>query len=191
MKYCVIFGSPRKSGNTAALLGIVEEELRGAGEEISRFDVYDKEIAGCRACLACQRNEGEICCSIQDDMQPILREVQRSDAIIIAAPVYVWSAPAPAKAVIDRLVYSACKYYGERPDGPSLLEDKRLALIASCGYPIERGADLYEEAMKRYCRHSRMRYAGMLCERHRNLKEPFMDGRKEAHAREFAASLRG
>ena len=43
----------------------------------------------------------------------------------------------------------------------------------------EKGADLYEEMMKRYCKHCGLTYAGMLAERQRNLKEPFMNEVKE------------
>jgi hypothetical protein len=53
----------------------------------------------------------------------------------------------------------------------------------------EKGADLYEEMMKRYCKHCGLTYAGMLAERQRNLKEPFMNEAKEGHARGFAKSF--
>ncbi|MBR2619471.1 MAG: NAD(P)H-dependent oxidoreductase, partial [Firmicutes bacterium] len=112
-----------------------------------------------------------------------------ADVIIFAAPIYIWSAPAPVKAVIDRLVYSGCKYYGDDPYGPSLFEGKKLALIAACGYPVEKAADLYEEEMKRYCKHTKMEYIGMFCERQRNLKEPFMDEEKKLRAIDFAKLL--
>jgi hypothetical protein len=64
-----------------------------------------------------------------------------------------------------------------------------VALISTCGYAPEKGADLWETGMKRYCRHSRLRYLGLLCERHRNYKTPFMDEEKAARAREFARTL--
>ena len=189
MKYCIIFGSPRKDGNTAALLSVVTKELNSRGEEVSVFDVYESNIGGCRACLGCQKNTDEICCVLDDDMQPILEAVAGADVVIFAAPIYIWSAPAPVKAVIDRLVYSGCKYYGGDPFGPSLFEGKKLALIAACGYPVEKAADLYEEEMRRYCKHTKMEYIGMLCERQRNLKEPFMDEEKKLRAVDFAKSL--
>ena len=95
------------------------------------------------------------------------------------------------KAVIDRAIYASCKYYGDDPHGPALFKGKRLALLTTCGYPVEKGADLYEEMMKRYCKHCGLTYAGMLAERQRNLKEAFMDAAKESHAREFAKALIG
>lgn len=189
MKATIIFGSPRKKGNTASLLSVFMEELKSAGVAIDYYDVYEKKIAGCRACLACQRDTEQLSCSIRDDMQPILESFATSDIIIFAAPIYIWSAPAPVKAVIDRSVYAACKYYGDNPHGPALLKGKKVALITTCGYPIEKGADLYEQMMKRYCKHCSMDYVGMLAERQRNLKEPFMNEEKEQHARAFATEL--
>lgn len=189
MKATIIYGSPRKKGNTAALLAPLMEELEKNGVILDYFDVYEKNIAGCRACLGCQKDKTKISCVVQDDMQPVLNSMAESDLIIVAVPVYAWSAPAPVKAVIDRAIYASCKYYGDDPHGPALLKGKGLALLTTCGYPVDKGADLYEEMMKRYCKHCGLTYVGMLAERQRNLKEAFMDEEKEKHARAFAKSL--
>lgn len=189
MKFTIIFGSPRKQGNTASLLAPFMDELKANDAEIEYFDVYEKNIAGCKACLGCQRDQTKASCVIQDDMQPVLASMAEADVVVFAAPVYIWSAPAPVKAVIDRSVYSTCKYYGDDPHGPALFKGKRIALITTCGYPVEKGADMFDDQMKRYCKHCGMTYAGMLAERQRNLKEKFMDAEKEMHARAFAKTL--
>ncbi len=189
MKATIIYGSPRKKGNTAALLAPFMDELRKNDVILNYFDVYEKKIAGCKACLGCQKDIANVCCVIQDDMQEVLKGMAAADLIVIAAPVYAWSAPAPVKAVIDRAIYASCKYYGDNPHGPALFKGKHLALLTTCGYPVEKGADLYEEMMKRYCKHCGFIYDGMLAERQRNLKEPFMNEAKENHARQFAKSL--
>lgn len=189
MKVTIIFGSPRKKGNTASLLAPFMEELADNGARIEFFDVYEKKIEGCRVCLACQKDITKVSCAVQDEMQPVLASMAQADLIVYAAPVYIWSAPAPVKAVIDRSCYASCKYYGDDPHGPALFKGKRLALITTCGYPVEKGADLFEEMMKRYSRHCGLTWAGMLAERQRNLKEPFMDEEKAGHARDFAALL--
>jgi len=185
MRATVIFGSPRKNGNTASLLKPVLEEMSLRGIEIDYFDVYEKKVGGCRACLSCQKDLLHADCLQKDDMEPVYNALVAADIIIIAAPIYAWSVPAPVKAVIDRMAYALCKYYGDNPYGPSLLEGKKLYIVTTCGYPVEKGADLHEEAMKRLCKHCKMIYGGMLCERHRNLKLPFMDEEKEVRARQF------
>ena len=189
MKVTVIFGSPRKGGNTASLLAPFMDELKKHGAEIDFFDVYEKNIAGCRACLACQADKTRAYCVLDDDMQPILASVAAADMFVIAAPVYCWGMPGPVKTAFDRLIYAFCKYYGDDPFGPALLKGKKMALITTCGYPVEKGADLYEQTMKRGAKHCKYEYAGMLAERQRNLKELFMDEEKEQHAREFARQL--
>ena len=70
--------------------------------------------------------------------------------------------------------------------GPSIWKGKKMALISTCGYPVEKGADLWEEGMKRYAKHSRLQYVGMVCERQRNYGEQFMDAEKEQAMRDFA-----
>lgn len=189
MKFTIIFGSPRKNGNTASILAPFMDELKKNGAEIDYFDVYEKNIAGCRACLGCQYDKTKVSCVIKDDMQLILASMADADVIVYAAPVYIWSAPAPVKAVIDRSVYASCKYYGDDPHGPSLFKGKKVALITTCGYPVEKGADIFEDQMKRYCKHCGPSYAGMLAERQRNLKDAFMDEEKEMRARTFAKKL--
>ena len=189
MKFTLIFGSPRKSGNTASLLSSFMDELKSKGAEIDYFDVYEKNIAGCRACLQCQKDKTKASCVIDDDMQPIIASVADCDVLVVAAPIYCWGIPGPVKTVFDRFIYAFCKHYGDDPFGPALLQGKRLALVTTCGYPVEKGADLYEQSMQRIAKHCKLEYAGMLAERQRNLKEPFMNSEKEEHARAFARSL--
>lgn len=84
------------------------------------------------------------------------------------------------KAVLDRLVYGMNKYYGEQK-GPALWESKAVALLTTCGYPPEKGADLWESGVKRYCKHSQLRYA-MLAEHDPGLPQR-VHGRGEGGAR--------
>ncbi len=189
MKVTVIFGSPRKNGNTASLLKPFMDELGKAGAEIDYYDVYEKNIAGCRACLQCQQDKSRAYCVLKDDMQPLLVSASSADIIVIAAPIYCWGLPGPVKTVLDRFIYAFCKYYGDDPFGPALLKGKHLAFISTCGYPVEKGTDLCQESIKRTAKHCKMEYAGMLAERQRNLKEAFMNEEKEEHARAFARTL--
>ena len=92
------------------------------------------------------------------------------------------------KAVLDRMVYGINKYYGEKK-GPSLWQGKALALLESCGYRPEKGADLFEEGMQRYCKHSQLRYLGSHAERHLGYGTEFMDEEKAERVRSFAQNL--
>lgn len=188
MKYVILMGSPRKNGNTNAILEPFADALRIQGQETEIFWLYDMAIAGCRACRACQEDWSVVGCCIDDDMQQIFSAVQQADMIVLASPIYSWYCTAPMKAVLDRLVYGLNKYYGEKK-GPSIWAGKHVSIITTCGYRPERGADLFEEGIKRYCKHSGLLYDGMLAERHMGYQTVFMDDEKETRARAFAVQM--
>ena len=189
MKKIVIFkGSPRKSGNTNALTDIAADGLRNGGAAVREFNLYDLDIRPCLACRGCQKDWETVSCVQKDDMDQVFEAVMESGLVLLATPIYSWYCTPPMKAMLDRLVYAMNMYYGDER-GPSLWRGKEVALITTCGYRPEKGADLFEEGMRRYCRHSQLRYTGMLCERHMGYNTVFMDDEKAAHARDFAARL--
>ena len=53
MKVCILMGSPRKQGNTNALLGPFRQELEGLGAETETVWLHALEIRPCTACRAC------------------------------------------------------------------------------------------------------------------------------------------
>ena len=52
-----------------------------------------------------------------------------------------------------------------------------------------KGADLWEEGIRRYCKHSHLKYLGMLAEHDPGYQHTFWSEEKELHARQFAANL--
>lgn len=188
MKSLILMGSPRKNGNTAALVKPFCEELAHAGHEAKTGWLYDMQISPCTACRTCQTNWSGFGCRIKDDLSPVFDSIQSSDLLVLATPIYSWYCTPPMKALLDRLVYGMNKYYGEQK-GPSLWAGKQVALITTCGYPPEKGADLWEAGMRRYCKHSQLRYAGMLAEHDPGYHSAFMDEEKAEHARAFAQQL--
>ncbi|MDD6646896.1 MAG: flavodoxin family protein [Firmicutes bacterium] len=187
-KVCILRGSPRKEGNTNALAEPFTAALKEKGCSVTEFDLYDMDLKPCLACRGCQQDWSVSACVREDDMYLIFDAVMRSDLIVIASPIYSWYCTAPTKMVLDRLVYGLNKYYGDKK-GPSLWAGKQVALLTTCGYKPEKGADLWEEGMKRYCRHSQLEYRGMLAERHLGYNTVFMDDEKAERARTFAEGL--
>lgn len=188
MKFCILMGSPRKNGNTYQLLKPFMEELVLAGVEYELIWLYEKQIEPCIACRNCQKDWTIFGCIHKDDVQEIFTKILACDGIILATPIYSWYCTPPMKALLDRLVYGMNKYYGDEK-GPSLWKGKNLAAITTCGYPPEKGADLLQTGLERYCRHSQLKYLGMLTERHLGYKTDFIDDGKERRAREFAQKL--
>ena len=185
---CILLGSPRRDGNTIQLVRPFLEEWLRQGYACRTIWLYDKNLQPCRACRVCQRDWSVFGCAIRDDMQEIFDCVRASDWLVLATPIYSWYCTPPMKAVLDRLVYGMNKYYGETK-GPSLWAGKQVALLTTCGYPPHKGADLWERGVRRYCRHSGLRFAGALAEHDPGYRAVFMDGEKERRARQFARAL--
>jgi multimeric flavodoxin WrbA len=185
MRYLVLTGSPRENGNTASAVSIFIEELNKFGSIVRCVRLYDKNIKPCIACRKCQDIFDAFGCPIQDDVHEIFEQVLQSDCIVLATPVYAWFCPAPMKALLDRLIYGMNKFYG-REKGPSLWENKKMAILSTCGYRPEKGADLFIEGIKRYCKHSQLNYIGDLTLRDLGYNHRFLDDEKIEQARTFA-----
>ncbi len=95
-----ISASPRKAGNTDLLLDAALEGARSAGRTIvEKIALRDLDYEGCRECGGCDKT-GE--CVIRDDMRVVYRLIDRSDAVIVASPIFFGSITAQLKAMIDR-----------------------------------------------------------------------------------------
>ena len=188
MQVCILMASPRREGNTNALRIPFQEELERLGYRVSCHWLCDLDIRPCTACRTCQRDWTGMGCAIRDGVPQLAEEILQCDLLVRATPIYAWYCTPPMKALLDRLVYGLCKYYGEKK-GPSLWKGKRVAILTTCGYPPEKGADLFQEGVRRYCRHAQLQYCGMLAERHLGYDIPFMDPEKEQRARAFARTL--
>ena len=184
----VFRGSPRPHGNTNAITDIAVSTFRETSLEVREFDLYRMNIRPCLACRQCQQDWSAITCAQQDDFAKIASEVMDSDLLVLATPIYSWYCTPPMKAMLDRMVYAFNMYYGDQR-GPSLWAGKKVGLITTCGYPPEKGSDLFEEGIKRYCKHSQLQYLGMLCERHLGYNTQFLDDDKISRVREFAEQL--
>ena len=189
MKFCVLMGSPRLDGNTAALLAPFLEECGAMEVETQIISLYDREINPCWGCASCQNVQDGPGCVQDDGFEEIFQAMAECDVIVLATPIYAFFCTAPMKAVLDRAIYAGTKNYGA-VKGVKLLEGKRLAAIVTCGYPPEKGADLWEEGLKRFCRHGGLEYMGIFCRRDRGGAEPFLNEERERAVRDFAQAIR-
>lgn len=188
MNCLVLMASPRKNGNTASLLAPFTREILNHGHTVNTISLYEREILPCIACRSCQRDWSIFGCVHQDDMQEVFDAILQSDLIILATPIYSWYCTPPLKAALDRLVYGMNKFYGEEK-GPSIWAGKKLALVVTCGYRPENGADLFCEGIRRYCKHSKLDYLGMYAARDLGYSSVFMDEAKSQGAASFAREL--
>ena len=136
MQVTTLLGSARKKGNTATVLGWIEEELRNLGHTVDRVYLNNKMIAGCLGCAKCRENPAEIACVQKDDALDVLSTMVSSEVVLFASPIYFWGFSAQIKALIDRGYALVTNYH--RPGHTSLMEGKRIGLLVT-------GADAYED----------------------------------------------
>jgi len=103
-KILVISGSPKKDGNTAALMEWFCEGCRvgNAQIEIAHAAYLKCKVPGCTSCRECQQIE-EYRCIIDDEVSLLLQKMPHADIIVMATPLYFFSASAQLKIVIDRM----------------------------------------------------------------------------------------
>ena len=132
MKILVLNGSPRKKGNTAALVAAFKEGAESKGNEVEVIPVGNLKIAGCIGCEYCH-TKGEGKCVQQDDMQSVYPKLASSDMVVFASPVYYFAFTGQMQNVITR-------FYA--PWSPAA---KKYALILSSGSP-----DVYDAIKTQY-----------------------------------------
>ena len=135
MQITTLLGSARKKGNTATVLGWVEEEFNSLGHEVERIYLNNKSINGCLGCAKCRENPDEIACVQKDDAIDIMEQMISSDVVLYASPIYFWEFSAQIKALIDRGYALVTNYH--KPGHTSLMKGKRIGLLIT-------GADAYE-----------------------------------------------
>lgn len=141
MRVLTVLGSPRKQGNTAKVLGWVEDELRRLGHGVDRINVIDHRIEGCQECHICQEIEDDPeCVQNSDDLPALFAQLIEAELIVIASPVFCWGFPSQLKALIDRC-YCLAKVQRGKEHSP-LIRDRNFALLITCGGVTEGNADL-------------------------------------------------
>ncbi|MDR0645296.1 MAG: flavodoxin family protein [Treponema sp.] len=103
MQVLAVNGSPRKNGNTAALLKTVLEVCTNAGFETELYQVGGREIHGCKGCKSCWKNKGR--CVQSDWINELYPQMKIADAIILGSPTYFFDLTPEIKAVMDRTGY--------------------------------------------------------------------------------------
>lgn len=114
----IINGSLRANGNTDVIIKSILDGAESTDAFIKQYVLRDKNINDCKGCYYCYQNNN---CSITDDMQEIHLEIQKSDLIILASPMYWWGVTGLMKTFIDRLYLYYPKRNGHFVAGKKLL----------------------------------------------------------------------
>lgn len=102
MKTLIFNGSPRKNGDTMALINEFINHLEG---EHKIINVYECNIKPCIDCRYCWDNNG---CCLNDEMQEVYDYIQECNNILIASPLYFSELTGQLLAVTSRLQTYFC-----------------------------------------------------------------------------------
>ena len=159
-KILVLSGSHKKDGNTAALVNWFAEGARskGAKVEIVQTAFLKYKSLGCISCRACQKLK-KYECVIDDEAKPVLAKMAKVDAIVMATPLYFFSASAQLKLIFDRM-FSLYKWDNEADTMETPLKGKTLVLIASAYEDI--GLDALEKPFVLTANYTGMKFKSLL-----------------------------
>jgi multimeric flavodoxin WrbA len=120
-----IVGSPRRGGNTEALVDEVLAAAEEAGALVEKVILSNLDI---RPCLACDRCAETRVCVQEDDFAQLWKRMTGSAVWVLGTPVYWFGPTAQFKSFLDR-------WYGVRRD---LFAGRRVVLVV----PLEDDASV-------------------------------------------------
>mgnify|MGYP006302494619 CR=1 FL=1 len=134
-----IYGSPRRQGNTAALLAQAVAGARAGGARVEEIVLRDQKISPCLEIYGCKKS-GE--CVIADDFQAVRDAMLAADGLILATPIFFYTVSAHVKALMDRCQSLWVKKYWIEQQQPGNWKPKRQGLLISVG--ATRGKRLFD-----------------------------------------------
>lgn len=106
MKTLILNGSPKRNGDTAALIREFTKHLNGDVRVVSS---YFDNISPCLDCRHCWSNPG---CIINDDMQNVYPYLEACDNLVIASPVWFSELSGPLLTLASRIqTYCAARLF--------------------------------------------------------------------------------
>ena len=132
MNILILNGSPRRRGNTHAVLEQIEKQL-GSGHHVEFINVSTLKLSGCVACDACKKNGGH--CIRPDESDATIQKIAQADVLIFGTPVYWWGMSSQLKTLVDKFYSQTAQFktmakkIGLVVVGASGVEDKQYQLI--------------------------------------------------------------
>ena len=125
-KTLILNGSPRKNGDTASLINVLTDSLKG---EYFIVGCCSKGITPCADCRRCRTAPG---CAIGDGMRDVYRYLETCDNVVIASPVWFSELTGPLLSVASRFqTYWCARYF--RHEDPGLKPKKGGVILTGGG----------------------------------------------------------
>lgn len=138
----ILNGSPRKNGNTSALVKAFTEGAESNGHTVTVCFLDGMDINGCKGCFGGGKDPEHPCVQ-RDDMEKIYPAYKEADIVVLATSLYYWSISGQLKCTFDRLFAVAeCDPNLRNPQKECAL------LMAAEGYGFEETLYWYDRLEK-------------------------------------------
>ncbi len=129
-KIVAIYGSPRRKGNTAALLKKAVAGARDAGADVEEIVLRDLKLSPCLEIYGCLQ-AGE--CAIKDDFQKVRDKILDAQGLMLASPVFFYTVSSHTKILMDRFQSLWVKKYWVDKTPSEKQNNTRKGLFISVG----------------------------------------------------------
>lgn len=139
----ILNGSPRKTGNTSALVKSFTEGAESVGNTITEFFLDKMDIHGCKGCFGGHSSQ-KCPCVQKDDMAQIYPAVKECDVVVLSSPLYYWTMSGQLRTALDRL------FALEEGDGNLLRGNGKSSalLMAAEGHGFDDAVLYYDHLME-------------------------------------------
>ena len=158
----VLCGSPRPDGNTNTVVEWFAEAARERGAEVELVDCskLDYKANGCTECMGCQKSD-KFECVIDDEASEVIKRIAKSDALVLATPIFWMGPSAQLKLVLDRC-FALAKFDMQTGNARFAPKPELLGLIATAGGGSEEGLDLVDRTYRLSAKFCKWNYESLL-----------------------------
>jgi NAD(P)H-dependent FMN reductase len=137
-KVVAIVGSYRKGGTIDSAVQAILAGAREKGAETHTIYLADRHIELCTNCRECVQKPGPERgkCKQQDDLEPMLMEIEAADALVLGSSVNYYNVTALFRKFLERLICYTYWPWGQNGPRPrSKRQSRKSVLVASSGMP--------------------------------------------------------
>jgi multimeric flavodoxin WrbA len=137
-KVVAIVGSYRKDGTIDTAVEAILAGAREKGAVTHTIYLTEQHIEFCRNCRTCVQIPGPERgkCPQQDDLEPILQEIEAADAVVLGSPVNCGNVTAIFRRFMERMIGFGYWPWGQAaPKSRGKAPRRKAALVASSAMP--------------------------------------------------------
>jgi multimeric flavodoxin WrbA len=137
-KIVAIVGSYRKGATIDSAVSEILTAAAECGAETTKIYLTDAQIAFCTNCRSCTQEPGSepAACATHDEMDDVVRQIEESDALVLASPVNFFDVTAVTKRFQERLLrYVYWPWSKMTPSLRKKTKTKKAVLVTSSAAP--------------------------------------------------------